>query len=63
MLILTRKLTQTIVIDTDVKITILGVSGKTVRLGIEAPTDVPIRREELEARPRRRKRMGEPQVV
>ncbi|PQO25648.1 carbon storage regulator [Blastopirellula marina] len=47
MLVLSRKASQTIQIGTDVTLTVLGVSGNTVRLGIEAPIEVPIRRGEL----------------
>ena len=47
MLVLARKQGQTIVIDDRIKITVLRVKGRTVRLGIEAPDDVLIRRGEL----------------
>jgi carbon storage regulator len=48
MLVLTRKKTETIVIDETIRITVLHVGGDRIRLGIEAPSDVPIRRGELE---------------
>ncbi|MFT3880747.1 MAG: carbon storage regulator CsrA [Gemmatales bacterium] len=48
MLVLTRKVTETIVIDSDVKVTVLGVKGNAVRIGIDAPPHVAIRRDELE---------------
>lgn len=47
MLVLSRKASQTIRIGTDVTLTILGVSGNTVRIGLEAPSEVPILRGEL----------------
>ena len=47
MLVLSRKQQQTIVVDDQITITILKVKGNTVRLGIEAPAEVPIRRSEL----------------
>ncbi|WDI41732.1 carbon storage regulator CsrA [Bremerella sp. P1] len=47
MLVLSRKASQTIQIGTDVTLTVLGVSGNTVRLGIEAPQEIPILRGEL----------------
>lgn len=47
MLVLTRKLGESIVIDHDIKITVLAVKGGQVRLGIDAPEDVDIVREEL----------------
>ena len=47
MLILTRKQSESIVIDDDIKITILGTKGQDVKIGIEAPEDVEIWREEI----------------
>ncbi len=47
MLILTRKLGESVIIDDDIKITILGTKGNDVKIGIEAPRDVEIWREEL----------------
>jgi len=47
MLVLSRKQQQTIVVDHQITITVLKVKGNTVRLGIEAPDHVPIRRSEL----------------
>jgi carbon storage regulator len=48
MLVLSRKQGQTIVIDDQVTITVLKVKGNCVRLGIDAPEEVSIRRGELE---------------
>lgn len=47
MLVLTRKISQRIVVGNDVKITVVRVDGNKVRLGIEAPSNVPIFREEV----------------
>ena len=47
MLILTRKQSESIIIDDDIKITILGVNKGQVRIGFDAPEDVPIWREEI----------------
>jgi carbon storage regulator len=47
MLILTRKIGQTIKIGDDVDITVLGVQGKQVRIGIDAPREVSVHREEI----------------
>jgi len=47
MLILTRKLGESVTIGDDIKITILGVRGRQVRLGIIAPQKVAIHREEI----------------
>jgi carbon storage regulator len=47
MLILTRKVGESINIGDDITITILGVSGQQVRIGINAPKDVAVHREEI----------------
>ena len=50
MLVLSRKKNEQIVIGSNVKIVVLGVRGNTIRLGIEAPPDVPIHRLEVAER-------------
>jgi carbon storage regulator len=47
MLILTRSQTESIVIDDNIKITILSINKGQVRIGFDAPEDVPIWREEI----------------
>lgn len=47
MLVLTRKLHECIAIDDHIKIRVLQIKGKQVRLGIEAPKDTKIHREEV----------------
>jgi len=47
MLILTRRPGERVVIGEDILITVMGVSGHTVRLGIEAPEGISIYREEI----------------
>lgn len=47
MLILTRRPGERVVIGGDILVTVMGVSGHTVRLGIEAPQGVSIYREEI----------------
>ena len=47
MLILTRRIGEAVVIGDDVKLTVLGVRGNQVRLGIDAPKDVSVHREEI----------------
>ena len=47
MLILTRTIGQVIKIGDDVSLTVLGVQGNQVRIGIEAPRDIPVHREEI----------------
>ena len=47
MLVLTRKTNQSIMIRDDVEVTVLSVHGEKVRLGIQAPSDVPVHRTEI----------------
>ncbi len=47
MLILTRRVGETLMIGDDIKVTVLGLNGKQVRIGIEAPKDVAVHREEI----------------
>jgi len=47
MLILTRRAGETVMIGSDVTITVLGVKGNQVRIGINAPRDVAVHREEI----------------
>jgi carbon storage regulator len=47
MLILTRRAGETVMIGSDITITVLGVKGNQVRLGINAPKDVAVHREEI----------------
>lgn len=47
MLILTRRDGETLMIGDDIKVEVLGVKGNQVRLGVEAPKDVSVHREEI----------------
>jgi carbon storage regulator len=47
MLILTRRIGETVKIGDDVAVRIVGVQGNQVRIGVEAPKDVPVHREEI----------------
>ena len=47
MLILTRRVGETVMIGNDVTVTVLGVKGNQVRVGVNAPRDVAVHREEI----------------
>ena len=47
MLILTRRIGETLVVGDEVTVTVLGVKGNQVRLGVNAPKDVAVHREEI----------------
>ncbi len=47
MLILTRKNNESIIIGNNIKVTVLGIKGNNVKLGIDAPHDVSVHREEI----------------
>jgi carbon storage regulator len=47
MLILTRRVGETIAIANDIKVTVLGVWGNQVRIGVSAPKEVAVHREEI----------------
>lgn len=58
MLILTRRINETLNIGDDVQVTVLGIKGNQVRIGINAPRDVPVHREEIYQRIKREERMS-----
>jgi carbon storage regulator len=55
MLILTRRVGETLVIGDDVTVTVLGIKGNQVRIGVNAPKDVSVHREEIYDRIKREK--------
>jgi carbon storage regulator len=58
MLILTRRVGETVMIGNDVTVTVLGVKGNQVRIGVNAPRDVAVHREEIYERIKREEEGG-----
>ena len=60
MLILTRRVGETLMIGDEVTVTALGVKGNQVRIGVNAPKDVSVHREEIYMRIQAEKANAEP---
>tara|TARA_X000000368_G_C22814364_1_gene616129 strand:+ start:373 stop:576 length:204 start_codon:yes stop_codon:yes gene_type:complete len=60
MLILTRRVGETLVIGDDIRITVLGARGNQVRMGVNAPKNVAVHREEIYQRIQSEKDSSQP---
>jgi carbon storage regulator len=58
MLILTRRIGETLCIGDDVQITVLGIKGNQVRIGTNAPKNLPVHRKEIYERIKQERELG-----
>ena len=63
MLVLTRRIGESVMIGSRVTVTVVAVKGSQIRIGVNAPKSIPVHREELYERIRReQRRLGEPRT-
>jgi carbon storage regulator len=62
MLILTRRVGETLMVGDEVTVTVLGVKGNQVRIGVNAPKEVAVHREEIYQRIQREKQGDSPEI-
>lgn len=60
MLILTRRVGESLMVGDEVTLTVLGVKGNQVRIGVNAPKEIPVHREEIYRRIQHEKLGGQP---